>query len=504
VFFFLEFSNFIDLQRSLFWLNVSSLFVTIVTLEAKYPPVLHSVLFIDFNQGRIFTNSAGGILHSFPSFRVHLTMSSSSAEDEKPHHCLKKLDKSVHYKNKLKKRVKAAKKESKSIRFEIDAFKTKVEKLIKEATDRYELLKKTAVERAEFIVNLNKQYAAVAGELQYTKSLLENRNAEWNATSAELTKLEVELANVTKELKQVRAEEHDNEAHEKYLEELAAREAQQIEALQALQAKENAETEALNQKANEERAKLHALDDELKAADKELDKLNREIKQKEVEIEHLGGHVEEIVRKKIPPVHSDFLTHQNLVSGKETAVQKVITDLGVILERIPVETGERADLLKIYDTHTMSITQLKERLATLEHDIADINHTKQALHDSYSQAIEVHKAEQEHFNAASAAYAEVNGKLKESRKENDVLYKEINELKAKIQALAAEEAKIEGAEAELAAKAAAEAAEIAALREKEKQEREAIAALKKAWLKPSNFSNNTISMLPATGKPWRS
>jgi len=30
----------------------------------------------------------------------------------------------------------------------------------------------------------------------------------------------------------------------------------------------------------------------------ELADLNRQIKEKEIEIEHLGGHVEEIVRKK--------------------------------------------------------------------------------------------------------------------------------------------------------------------------------------------------------------
>jgi len=327
---------------------------------------------------------------------------------------------------------------------------------------------------------VNKQHATVTGELQYTKTLLDNRAAEWNAAVAELTTLEVEIANVTKELKQVKAEEHDAEAHEKYLEELAAKEAKQAEALQALQAKENEETEALNKRANEEREKLHALDDELKKSDKELQALNREIKEKEVEIEHLGGHVEEFVRRKIPPIHSDYLTHTNLVVSKETLVTKVVTDLGVILERIPVETGEKEDLLKTYNVHYLSLTQIKERIVSLEHDITDINNTKQSVHDSYTQAIEAHKAETERLDAANATYAEVGGKLKAARKENDILFAEINDLKAKIKVLAAEEAKTEEAEAELAAKANAEAAEIAALRAKEKQEREAIAALKKS------------------------
>jgi len=212
----------------------------------------------------------------------------------------------------------------------------------------------------------------------------------------------------------------------------------------------------------------------------ELADLNRQIKEKEIEIEHLGGHVEEIVRRRIPPTHSDLTTHQNLVGGKEAAVQKVTTDLGVVLERIPVETGERADLLKIYDTHTMNLSQLRERISILDHDVADITHVKQALQSSYTQAIEAHKTETEHLEGANAAYAEINSKVKEARKENDIIFQEVNELKQKIKALAAEEAQTEAVEAELAAREAAEAAEIAALRAKEKEEREAIIFLKKS------------------------
>jgi len=167
-----------------------------------------------------------------------------------------------------------------------------------------------------------------------------------------------------------------------------------------------------------------------------------------------------------------------LVDGKGVLVQKVVTDLGVVLEKIPVETGERADLLKIYDTHTMSLSQLKERIATLEHDIADITHTKQALQTSYTQVTEAHKIELEHLEAANASYSERSSKLKVARKENDVIFQEVNELKQKIKALAAEEAQTEAVEAELKAKEAAEAAELLALRVKEKEEREAIVALK--------------------------
>jgi FtsZ-binding cell division protein ZapB len=194
----------------------------------------------------------------------------------------------------------------------------------------------------------------------------------------------------------------------------------------------------------------------------------------------LGGHVEEIVRKKIPPTHSDLSAHQNLVGGKEKLVEKVTTDLGVLYVRIPVETGERADLLKIYDTHTMTLSQLKERIATLEHDIADVTHTKQALQTSYASIIEAHKTEQEHLEAANSSLSEISSKQKTARSENDVIFAEVNDLKQKIKALAAEEAKTEEAEAAIAAQEAAEAEQLAALRVKEKEEREAIALLKKS------------------------
>jgi len=175
-----------------------------------------------------------------------------------------------------------------------------------------------------------------------------------------------------------------------------------------------------------------------------------------------------------------------LVGGKEAAVQKVTTDLGVILSRIPVETGERADLLKIYDTHSMNLSQLKERISVLEHDLADVTHTKQALQVSYIQVTEAHKTEQEHLEAANSSYTDIVSKLKTARKENDVIFNEVNDLKAKLKALGAEEAKTEEAEAELAAKEAAEVAEMAALRAKEKEEREVIIALKKAIVEARN------------------
>jgi myosin heavy subunit len=171
-----------------------------------------------------------------------------------------------------------------------------------------------------------------------------------------------------------------------------------------------------------------------------------------------------------------------LVGSKEAALQKVTTDLGLVLERIPIETGERADLLKIYDTHTMTLQQLKERIALLEHDVTDITHTKQTLQASYTQAIEAHKTEAEHLEAANAAYSEISSKVKEARKENDVLYQEVLELQKKIKELSAEDAQVAAIEGQLAEKEAAEAAELAALREKEKAEREEIANLKRAIL----------------------
>jgi len=430
-----------------------------------------------------------------------MSSSSSSAEEENPHKCIKRVDKSIHYKNKLKKRIKHAKHEAKGLRFEIDQFKVKAEKLTQEAQIRYDNLKKTVTAKEEALDNLKKLSASVTAEHSYTSSQLDSRSKEWTEATTSVTKLEVEIANLTAELRKVKAEEHDAEAHEKYLQDLADREAAEIASLQALQAKENAETDAFNQKANEEKAKIHEVDDQLKKADAELDDLNRQIKGKEVEIEHLGGHVEEIVRKKIPPTHSDLQAHQNLVGGKQVQVEKVTTDLGVLLVRIPVETGERADLLKIYDTHTMTLSQLKERVATLEHDIADLTHTKQALQISYTQITEAHKTEQEHLEAANAAYSEISSKVKNARKENDVIFNEVNELKQKIKALGAEEAKTEEAEAELAAREAAEAAQLAALRVKEKEEREAIILLKKALLKPNIPSKNMRPTLLATSKP---
>jgi len=126
--------------------------------------------------------------------------------------------------------------------------------------------------------------------------------------------------------------------------------------------------------------------------------------------------------------------------------------------------------------------QIKERLVTLEHDITDITHTKQSIHESYTLAIEAHKTETERLESSNAAYAEVSGKLKAARKENDVLFAEINELKEKIKVLAAEEARTEEAEKELAAKEAAEAAELAALSVKAREEREAITLLKKSLI----------------------
>jgi len=84
------------------------------------------------------------------------------------------------------------------------------------------------------------------------------------------------------------------------------------------------------------------------------------------------------------------------------------------------------------------------------------------------------------LEAANSSYTDIVSKLKTARKENDVIFNEVNDLKAKLKALNAEEAKTEEAEAELAAKEAAEAAEIAALRVKEKEEREIIISLKKS------------------------
>jgi len=147
-----------------------------------------------------------------------------------------------------------------------------------------------------------------------------------------------------------------------------------------------------------------------------------------------------------------------------------------------VETGERADLLKIYDTHTMNLSQLRERVSILEHDIADITHTKQALQQSYIEATEAHKIELEHLEASKSAYTDINSKVKEARKENDVLFNEVNELKQKIQVLSGEEAQTAAVEQELAAREAAEEAELAALRVKEREEREAIALLKNSIL----------------------
>jgi len=408
--------------------------------------------------------------------------SSSSSDGDNPHHCIKHLHAAHKQEHKLKKRIKHSKHEIKELKYEINALTTKTQKIVDEVNGRFTVVKTTAVTKEENVKTLSEKHAAVNGELTFHKSVVEQRGLDYSATQSELTKVETELATTNLELKKLQNEEANVADHEKQLEELAAREAQEIADLQARSAKEQAEVDELTAKTNEEKAKLHAALEELKKLDDELEDLNKQIKNQEIEIEHYGGHVEEIVRKKLPPAHSDLQTHTSLHGSKSDQLTKITTDLGVVLTKIPVEIGEKKDLLKVYDTHTMTISQLKQRVSEIEADIHDLITTKQQIQQSHTQAVEQHKAEQERLEKANTDYNEISLKLKSIRRENDGVYEEVKVIKEKVKALATEEAVSQEAEAELIAREAKEREELDIIRKKEAEERAEIAALKKALL----------------------
>jgi len=165
---------------------------------------------------------------------------------------------------------------------------------------------------------------------------------------------------------------------------------------------------------------------------------------------------------------------------------KVLADLTDVNGKLPVEIGEREGLLKTYDTHTLSISSLKGRVHDLELDVHDLGATKQSLQVTYLQAVEAFKAELANLEKANADLNDINIKLRKIRKENDGVFFQVNELKAKIKQLAAEEAAIEGAEAALRQKEENERLALAELRKKEREEQEIIIVTKKALIEASH------------------
>jgi len=406
-------------------------------------------------------------------------MSSSSADDEKPQKCLRRIQASTKAKNKIKKQLKHSKSEVSELSFQIAALKSRADKLIQESSTRFDALKKLSTEKEQSVKQLSEKLAASSGELTFTKSLIEKRSADLSSINSEITRVETELAKTLVELKKAKQEEHNVEEHEKQLEALAAREQQQIAELQAAQAKEAEEIGILTKKVDEEKAKFTAVQEELRKLDIELETINRNIKSKEIEIEHLGGIVEEI-KRKIPPLHEEHTTTSNLSNQKKDLLTKVTTDLGLVLERYPIELGEKKDLLQIYDVNTLSLEQLKAKSADLEHDIHDVNAAKQSLQATYLQAIEAHKAEVEHVEKVNAELNDITGKLKIIRRENDEVFALLNDLKTKVKALATEEASLESAEAALREREEKERVELEEIKKKEREEREISASIKKS------------------------